>query len=686
MTKHSWSDLHMIRTVKAFGKSLYYTLGVFVLLFVLLRIGGSLYISHISNKTIDDFKSGISRDLAHLKTEGDELAQSDILKKYIQSKDSEKLIEFTKAEIIKRHIGLMGVVDKNGIVLSRTNSTGNLGNNSFLVNPVARVVAEGKYAESIEATYIFDPSQIFLTTGRPVNDGGDMIGALFANYLADDVYAIRFQDSYLPKGTKVVFYNKNAGVYGNGFAESNSRKLINSYFDVGSDWIKNGRSGETISFDDGSFYLVENIIFPGLEESPGGAFLFIPREDFSKTVNLSISIFVLLIFVLFTLKYHFLSKNEEQGWRYYSLLVFIAGVVFVVSFSSLHLENIGYSKLERVPYILYNSTIRIQPEFGIYDMDFDQKFSVFVDTGDESINTVQIGLLYDPKAVEVKDIIPDTDVCSYVIEKNIDVKAGKVDLACVLLKSDIDGRQSLKLADIVVKPLHVGVFTLSFDSDNTKVLANDGLGTDVLRASQPGSYRVDNFDPILTDTEVSNTSSDKRPFVVFSPTHPNQSRWYNTDYAHFVWRGQPGAVYKYAFDNHADTIPSNDKTIQGTSIKMPVPGDGVFYFHLQLVDGSPVVHYEIQEDKTPPTITSINLSSENIIAGDVVRFSFESYDNGSGIQKNYYVDLGNHLFLPTGLELFVPFIEPGDQKLVLRVYDDAGNYSEKTQIIHVQAK
>lgn len=174
--------------------------------------------------------------------------------------------------------------------------------------------------------------------------------------------------------------------------------------------------------------------------------------------------------------------------------------------------------------------------------------------------------------------------------------------------------------------------------------------------------------------------------MVFSPTHPNQSRWYNSDNVHFVWIGKPNAVYKYEFDSFPDTIPSNTNTTQDTSITIPAPGSGIFYFHLQLASGGPVAHYAVQIDRTPPSIIGVYSSSQNIVSGDVVRFSFEAEDIGSGVQQNYYADLGNHLFLPIGKDFSISFLKAGEQEVTLRVYDGAYNYSEKSQIIYVKPK
>ncbi len=669
----------MIRTGKSLLKTLYITLGTFLFLFVVFHIGGALYVSSIEEKSSNAFHAGIAHDLAYLKEQGDAIAENDLLQKYLITQNSAKLTEITEKEIVTRSVGRISVTDSDGTLLSKTNSVGNLGNNAFLTTPQGRAVDHSGSIEGIEVAG-YDPTQLLMITGKKIVQNNRTIGALFANYFMNDTYATRFRNTYLSPDAEVVFYTKNFGVYGESFSDPETRKVINSYFNSGSEWVQNGISGKTFSLKHGSFYLVKNIVFPGLEQSPGGALIFTPRQDFSDIANILTALLTLLIFVFLALLDHLRSRGGERGWRYYLLLIFVSIPVLAFAFLAPHLNSIGYLTLGRVSYTLYNSTLRLQPEFGIYNVDFEQHFSIIVDTGDEAINAVQIGLLFDPKTVEVKALEVASSTCSYVIENTIDAQLGRASLSCVVLKSDGE-RGSLQIADVVVVPRHPGIFTLSFDREVNKVLASDGLGTNVLRMSQSGSYQADNFDPTLF---TSTSTPTKKSFVVFSPTHPNQSRWYNASTARFVWRGKANAVYAYAFDSSPDTIPVKTHTIQGSAVNVPIPGDGIFYFHLQLISGGPTTHYRVQADQSPPSITSIHLSAERIVVGDIVRFSFEAQDVGSGIQKNYYVDLGSHLFLPTGSQLFIPFLDLGDQKIILRVYDDAGNYSEKSQIIHVE--
>lgn len=677
--RHTWQDEHIIHTIKSLLKAFYATLGIFLIFFVLFHIITSFYTSHISEKSLKDFKSGIAEEKTYLKEQGDAASKNYQLIDSLVRQDRSHLLEIIQTEKDTRLIGLMSVANAEGIIIGRTINPKKYGDNVFLTAPVGRVVSQGSSTESIELTGF--GNELFMTTGRPIFNDKKMLGALFANNLMNDAYARRFKDKYLPRGAEVIFYTKAFGVYGDSFEGKDTNNLIDSYFNVGSEWITNGLSNKTVSFDDHSSYTVLNVPLLGLEKVTGGALIFIPRKDVSNVAHVSMSSFAFIVFLILAYRLHRRSRKDERGWRYYVVLLGSAILVFIMVLIGTNIQDGGRLALKRIPYILYNSTIRLQPEYGIYNIGFEQHVLVMVDTGDEKINAVQIKLRFDPSSLEVKSIDVGTSTCSYVVENKINQNEGTAVLACGIVDSN-EGVKSIQIADITISPLKAGSASLSFDQVETRVLADDGLGTNVLRTSQDGSYRFDNFNTQI-DSEASTTPNGKS-FVVFSTTHPNENRWYNESKARFVWRGNVGAVYHYSFDTSPNTTPDNEHTLQGTDISIPLPGDGIYYFHLQLASGGPVADYRIQSDLSPPTILRMNLSKDSIVAGDVVRFSFKAEDLVSGIQNNYYVDLGNHLFLPVGQELFVPFIDAGDQSITLRVYDRAGNYTEKSQVVHVE--
>lgn len=674
-------DSHMVKSGISLFRAVYLTAGTFVFFFVLFHIGTAFYVSEISERGRALFQTGIETEMKHLKVQGDSIAEIPGFGEMLLTENSEILIPFLQKERAVRGIGLMGLTNSDGVIISRTKSTDKRGDNVFLTTAYGHVVSQGQYIQTIEAGTL-NPNQVLMSTARPVVQGEHMVGALFASHLVDDAYALTFRDKYLPTDTQVAFYTKEYGIYGTSFSDDSLREVLHSYFNSGSSWITEGDSGQTIVFDDNKTYVVENIVFPGIHEDSAGALIFIPRKDISAAANLITAFFTLITFILLAVRYHLKSRGEQGGWQYVVMVCIFALPVFFLTYVILYTQNIGRLRLERVPYTLYNSTLRMQPEWGIFDLGFEQRFTVMADTGDEPINAIHIGLMFDPQAVEIKRFDTGKSSCSYIVENSIDVENGTANFSCVLLGSETV-EHLLSVVDVITHPLRTGTFELSFNPATTKVLANDGIGTDVLRMTTSGSYRVGNFN---MENDLESISTTTRSFVVFSPSHPNQSRWYGLDTARFVWSGKKGSVYAYTIDNEPETVPNGLKTTHQFNLELPIAGDGIYYFHLRDVSGGPVAHYRLQADSTPPQILSVHASADEIFEGDIVRFTFEADDVGSGIQKNFYIDLGNHLFLPIGQNLFVPFLDEGEQKLTLRVYDGAGNFSEKDQVIRVKKK
>ncbi len=669
----------MLRTALSLFKTLFITVGVFVGLIVFFHLSGALYTSWLGERATTLFNTGLESEFTTLRNASQAVshdAADDLL-----SNKTDSVLKLLKEKQTEYSTINFGVADASGVLIGSTKSASNLGSNVFLGFAVGRAVAARKSPQSVEVG--INPSAMVVVTGLPIIKNDELGGALFSSYTVNDAYATHIRDAYLPPGSQVVFYTKEFGVSASSFTDPSIKSLVASYFNSGSDWIQKGTTEQTIYFKNNEYYFVKNIVFPGLEQSPGGVLIFLPRQDPTSGFKFVIILLTLGTFLVLALFAHRATKSDERTWRYYILLMAAIIPVAVASFVFISFQNQTFLRLKPVPYNLYNSTLRFQPESGIYSLGFDQTFQVVVDTGDESINAAQFGIRYDPSAIKIVSIDVSSSTCSYVIENTIDKVHGEARMSCVLLNISDEGRHSLPLADIVTESVRAGTFSLSFDPAETKVLADDGLGTNVLRMSQDSSYKVDTFDSALQN--IHGTSTPGRTFVLFSPSHPNQSRWYSSNAIRFVWRGKAGSVYLYNFDEQSTSDLLGKYSTTSNELVLQAPGDGVFYFHLGLSTGGRAATYKIQVDQTPPTITSFIASNTTVKVGDVVRFSFDASDAGSGIQKNYYIDLGGHLFLPVGTELMVPFLTPGDQTVTLRVYDNAGNYSEKSMVIHVAA-
>ena len=404
---------------------------VFFALLFLIRIGGSLYSGFSTEQALEFSRDGIRQDLAYLKTQGDAVARLETVKNYLQKDDSYSLLGALIKERDNRSIGLMGVANKEGYVVSRTKTVSKRGDNVFLTAPQGRVVAQGKDASSIELSSV-DPTQIVMTTGRPITDGGAMIGGLFASYLMDDAYAARFQSKYLPTGTEVVFYTKNLGIYGNSMRDTDTRKIVESSFNVNSDWIKNGTSDQVVRFPNGSYYTVKNIVFYGLEASSGGALLFIPLQTTSGIIGFVISIITFFLFLSIGIIKHSRTPLEDRDKKYHRMFALISLGTIITLLLITYGSSPSHFDLKKTPYTIYNSTLRLQPEFGVFDGTAEQRISIIVDTGGEDINSVGFVLAYDPSALKIEDVLTTNSFCRFFAEKDINETAGIVRFTCAL--------------------------------------------------------------------------------------------------------------------------------------------------------------------------------------------------------------------------------------------------------------
>lgn len=591
------------------------------------------------------------------------------LKDAVKQKDAYSVLVLLNQLNAGKELAL-AVADREGIVFSRTIAALGRGDNSFVIGPLGReLVRTGAPVFAIEQSGT-DPSQLIISSARYLTDGGTMIGALYATAFMNDAYAERFANKYLPRGVEVVFYSHGYGVYGDSITDPELKKLINGYFYPYSSYVADGETGTVLHLPDGRYYAVLNTVFPGIEHSPGGAILLVPVFN----LYLAGQIFVATIALLFCvfLIFHHHRSHKKNGLRYNFPLAFVA--VIVLGSFILLVDTLPYPSSERlrpIGHVLYNSVLKITPPIQVFDYTYPQSVAVTLDTGPESINTVGVVLGYDPKAIEINWVSDNGSLCTDLLEKTVDPLKGEIRYACSLPNPGFSGAGTV--FTINFKARAPGQFSFSFLPD-TQVLANDGLATDVLRLATNGSY-----------TATRHTASPA--LSLYSPSHPNSEQWYRTPVIDFSWGGSATSTYAYALDTSTSTSRSTAKTVTGQKLTVTAPGEGVYYFHLaELKNGklSPEVAYKVKIDTTPPSELNIQSSDATLEVGGIARLLLSATDSGSGLQKNYYLAVNDGLFLPTHKDVYVPLTDPGTTTFTVRVYDTAGNYSEKQTHVEVQ--
>jgi hypothetical protein len=574
----------------------------------------------------------------------------------IKDSDTATLLHIFQEEKIKTGLTAFTASDGTGVVISRTSLATNVGDNVFLTVPAGRLAAQG--LEGVT----FGPGRNFPLT---------MAG----------VYPIK--DSSQALNQEIIFYSKDEGVTGTTIQDPTVRKNIRAYITQGSSLTEEKHQGELFNFN-GKDYILSNYVIPGSDDLDGGILLLTPLPSTLLVRSLIASFLVALIFFLTALlgeKITFPALLRMRKKYLFSLLSILSFAIWMSLWFGIYFsikDIITY--VEKQKFSIYNSTLALRPSSGIYVEGYSQQSSVIIHSGGEDINAVEVHLRFDSTILAIDSLSFDRSICSKdkLVETTIDNEKGIIVISCVVAKNAFDQEWGI-ITDVQFTPHATGNALLTFD-EGTQVLAADGLGTNVLRAVTSAFYRV------FSEAEVMGSFSKKTVLIPYSHTHENSAKWYNSKHVLVSWLNIPEAEYMYEFSDIATSTFINPITTSAQSVSLEAPSDGVFYFRLAPIKNGvmgSISTLKIKIDTTPPAVPTIRVSSLDVTKGDVVRFELNSSDNGSGLQKNFYIKNDGSIWLPAAPKLYIPFTEVGEFTVGIRVFDNAENHSDSQVIVRV---
>ena len=625
----------------------------------------------IVNQRISVANQGISSDMQYALNETRVAAHDSAIRDSIINNDATRVATELSNFAKKYNLGTMVAVNSQGIALARVSSKSK-GDLVFLTTPWGQEAAQGREVVMVGEGRNFP---LIINSAVPIVNDDIILGAVFGGYILDNTYATEFKKKYLKPVEQVAFYSIKDGVYGTSFNDPAIERIFKSLFSVGSNAIqgeKVGRIAGHFKIGNTIFHVV-NARFADLTgPKVGGVFVLIPAHTNAPPTVAGLAGMIFLIF----LSFHVRKKHKTKWIKIIILFVALFLTVGTVVASVWSVR--GFLYRNPPPYTIYNSTMELYPNSNIFSGLTQQKIDIQITTGGEEINAAQASIKYDPTQVQIEEIVMDNSFCDqqFIIEKTIDNKNGTATIVCGNAGGFLADRAIL--AELIMQPLRLGEATLQFTED-TSVLAYDGLGTNVLRTVTNGSYQFVN----------SFISSADNAVALFSQSHPNPTRWYNNKNVRITWiNSEPYEDFAYSLDQNPNTVPDGKKISDKTSIDLRVESDGVYYFHLTSLKSSRVkrtAHLKILIDTTPPILPEIQVSASEINIAEVLRLNFLSHgDATSGLQKNFYVQFDNGLWLPTLPQMNIPFFETGGHSISLRVFDNAGNYSDTNSEIYVK--
>jgi hypothetical protein len=324
--------------------------------------------------------------------------------------------------------------------------------------------------------------------------------------------------------------------------------------------------------------------------------------------------------------------------------------------------------------LVSHTKVFFSPSSGSFVEGSSFDVPIYVDTKGRSINGVEIHLEFDSSKLSVIRPAGGTSIVGIWVEPpNYDNSRGTVNYVGVI-PGGITTEAGL-IGSITFQAKSPGNARVSYTS-NSKILLNDGLGTESLVEYNRGEYTI----------------LPKAPegIRIFSETHPFQAEWYNNNSPILSWDKEEGVEgFSYVLDNKPSTVPENTINSSDTTTSFENLGDGLWYFHIKAqkngVWGN-TGHFLLRIDTTPPARfkpeTNYMVAAVVFVARTMV--SFYTTDNLSGLDY-YEVGIIDKNAPPTESPLFVRAESPyqvsltDDSKfrVVVRAVDKAGNVRDE---------
>ena len=319
--------------------------------------------------------------------------------------------------------------------------------------------------------------------------------------------------------------------------------------------------------------------------------------------------------------------------------------------------------------------ILINPGGGSFSVDSTFDVSIFVDTGGEQINAVDVRVKFPPDKLQIINPSAGTSFISLWLQQpTFSNKDGTISFMGGVPEKGIRTSAGL-VSTITFRAKSPGKATVEI-SDKSAILAADGKGTNILGSIGKAIFTI-----------VPKAPGGPK---VFSITHPDQDIWYNNNNVSVAWDDEEGVTgYSYVLTRNPSEVPDNINDSVETSIDFSNLKDGVWYFHLKQQRAGlygDTTDYQIKIDTEPPAKFSPKVSLLTAAIAKKAEVGFFTTDALSSINRyegavfDKSKESGEAPFFVEATSPYrIPDAELGSNlRVIVRAFDNAGNARDGT--------
>lgn len=320
------------------------------------------------------------------------------------------------------------------------------------------------------------------------------------------------------------------------------------------------------------------------------------------------------------------------------------------------------------------ASLQFSPSQGEYLVDSTFEVSIIVNSGGNSINAVETVITFPPDKLQVVNpSIGKSFIQIWIAGPSFSNTDGRITFQGGLPAPGVSTSAGI-VSTIQFRAKSAGIATLKF-SDDSKVLANDGQGTNILTSKAQASFAL----------KLAPPAGPK----VFSSSHEDQNRWYNNREVNFGWEAPQGTTgYSYLFDTSPGSVPPTQIKTAETTTSVTAEADGVWYFHIRAFNGKDwggTTHFSVKIDGSAPAEFKPKFDKDHFSSADRGLLTFTTTDSSSGVDR-YEVRLVNEQNNDTATNFFteqqspyqLPPLDQGSYRIIVRAFDRAGNSTDGT--------
>jgi len=322
------------------------------------------------------------------------------------------------------------------------------------------------------------------------------------------------------------------------------------------------------------------------------------------------------------------------------------------------------------------ATLSLQPSTGTFQVGSTFEVSVYIDTQKETINAIEAYLHFPADKLQLVSPATGSSIIDlWISQPKYNNAAGTIELRGGIPQG-VNVSKGL-VSTLMFRVRDTGSALVSF-ADNSRVLLNDGQGTDKLQQTYSGVFSL-----VLPPPAGP---------VVVSETHPVQTEWYADNDLAFTWSQDEGVDgYSYVLSQEPIAIPDGISEGTENGVRFRDVADGRHYFHLKALRSGiwgGATHFAARVDTTPPAEFPIEIFPSQKTTERRPTIQFQTTDAASGLNR-YEVKIvplkqenasGKEESQPFFFEVESPYIasalELGTYDVIVRTYDNAGNFRD----------